>query len=210
MVVLHYIQKKHWGELGGFLLPLLFILSSSCSLPLHKSAEEKSQLADSNTHVDLKKSNDGPALSRRRPDAVPPPVLNRPTRGETQETQLKSIGDWVIRVHSKEQAVMTSLSGKQILNIQGPSLSVMLLSVEYFPVNLLLVKNKIKEWGGDKSSLRVKKINDILVYSFLVDEHIHWFSSSGSYLMATVTNLNQKRYLSFLKRVSLKTEKDDV
>ena len=95
-----------------------------------------------------------------------------------------------------------TVAGKVLLNVHGPSMKVLFVSVDHFPVSIAFVRDKIKEWKGDEKSLRVQKLKDRSIFSFRVQDHVHWFSSEGGYLLATVDQLNRKQYLSLLKRVT--------
>ena len=126
----------------------------------------------------------------------------RQNKKAKKKSHIKKIDEWNIQVSSKEQAVVMTVAGKVLLNVHGPSMKVLFVSVDHFPVSIAFVRDKIKEWKGDEKSLRVQKLKDRSIFSFRVQDHVHWFSSEGGYLLATVDQLNRKQYLSLLKRVT--------
>ena len=108
-------------------------------------------------------------------------------------SHIKKMDIWNVQIQPGEQAVATTLSGKNLLNIQSPSVNTLFLSMDYFPVSTSFVKDKIKEWKGDRKSLRIKNLKDRSVFSFRVRNHVHWFSSKGGYLLATVDKKLSKK-----------------
>ena len=171
----------------------LFILSFISPSNIVESDQVQYQHISSSTSVVSK-----PVKKRRKKSAIPSKHQNKHVK---KKDHIKKIDTWDIKVSSREQAVVTTLSGNKLLNIQGPSMQVLFVSVEHFPVSAAFVKDKIKEWKGDEKSLKVQKLKDRSIFSFRVQDHVHWFSSEGGYLLATVDQLNQKQYLSLLKRV---------
>lgn len=168
----------------------LFILPF---MSLSSIAESDHRLISNKTSVVFNAAN-----RSKQKSVTPIKNQNKPAK---QKSRVKKIDEWNIKVNSKEQAVVTTLSGKTLLNIHGSSMKVLFVSVDHFPVSVAFVKDKIKEWKGDEKSLKVQKLKDRSVFSFRVENHVHWFSSEGGYLLATVDQLNQKQYLSLLKRV---------
>ena len=174
-----------------FSYPVLFTVYTNNHL---KSTTPQNVLAQKNT---IKKQKRLPTTPIKR--TAPTKKANKITNNS-----YRRMDNWSIAIKPGEQAVFTTLSGNQLLNVQGPSNNVLFVSKDYVPVSVSFVKDRIKEWGGDKKSLKIKKFKGRSIFSFRVQNHVHWFSSEGGYLLATVDNLNQAQYLSLLKRVTNK------
>ena len=121
-----------------------------------------------------------------------------------KESFFKTLGLWNIKVSSKELALSTALSGRPLMALYGPSGDyTFMASSEQGPyVSLKLVRERMKTLKAKSSSLKVRKQKNIKIFSFVVQNQVHWLSTDGAYLVAEAHKaLTKKQYLGLVKRV---------
>ncbi len=123
--------------------------------------------------------------------------------GSHSSSTVKQLGGWSIKVSPKELALSTALSGRPLMALHGPDSNyIFIADPDSRPVSLKLIRERIKNSGGDLSSLRVRKQKTGKVFSFSTDNQVHWISTDGAYLTVdTKKPLTKRRYRRLLKRV---------
>ncbi len=119
------------------------------------------------------------------------------------EVIYKKMNNWLIGVQSKEVALLGVNKNKKILTISKKEGFILFISAEYQPVAKSKILQLIKEWKGNKKSLRIKKNKDIKIFSFTTKKEVHFFTNRGGYLMASLDSLNKSTYEEVQKRVQI-------
>ena len=136
-------------------------------------------------------------VSTKTPSNPPKEQVKKPS------VSIQKIDSWDIKIHSSEQAFSSALSGRSVVMLYRPSRpNIVFMAGDYPPMSISSIKKTVKKWKGDSKSLKTYSSKKGLVFSFRTKSQVHWFSSSGGYLLAELASpLTNKDYRELIKKV---------